>query len=107
MDDPNWWLWLSENDTDREIKEVKDGLGSDGYVMVSQEDIVDSIASFIARYISSIPQAKVFPAHHLIHFESCKGFLLIDLDLFHKYVMATDTWLFFATESDSKGAATR
>ncbi|XP_024363163.1 uncharacterized protein [Physcomitrium patens] len=58
VDDPNWWLWLSENDTDREIKEVKDGLGSDGYVMVSQEDIVDSIASFIARYISSIPQAK-------------------------------------------------
>lgn len=62
VDDPNWWLWLSENDMDRETKEVQDGLGSDGYVVVSQEDIVDGIASFIARYISSIPQAKVFPA---------------------------------------------
>ena len=61
VDDPNWWLWLSENDTThRDIKEVQDGLGSDGYVMVNQEDIVDSIASYIARYISSIPQAKVF-----------------------------------------------
>jgi hypothetical protein len=61
VDDPNWWLWLSENDTgNRDIKEVQDGLGSDGYVMVNQEDIVDSIASYIARYISSIPQAKVF-----------------------------------------------
>lgn len=59
VDDPNWWLWLSENDTgNRDIKEVQDGLGSDGYVMVNQEDIVDSIASYIARYISSIPQAK-------------------------------------------------
>lgn len=61
VDDPNWWLWLSENDTgNKDIKEVQDGLGCDGYVMVNQEDIVDSIASYIARYISSIPQAKVF-----------------------------------------------
>jgi len=58
VDDPNWWLWLSENDMDRETKEVQDGLGTDGYVLISQEDIVDGIASFIARYISSIPQAK-------------------------------------------------
>jgi hypothetical protein len=58
VDDPNWWLWLSENEPDKDIKEVQDGLGSDGYVIVNQEDIVDSIASYIARYISSIPQAK-------------------------------------------------
>jgi hypothetical protein len=58
VDDPNWWLWLSENDMDREPKEVQDGLGSDGYVIVTQEEIVDSISRFIARYISSIPQAK-------------------------------------------------
>lgn len=62
IDDPNWWLWLSENEPEKDIKEVQDGLGSDGYVIVNQEDIVDSIASYIARYISSVPQAKV----HLI-----------------------------------------
>lgn len=61
VDDPNWWLWLSEKDmAGGETKEVQDGLGSDGYVIVSQDDIVDSIASFMARYISSIPQAKVW-----------------------------------------------
>lgn len=58
VDDPNWWLWLSEKDMDRETREVHDDLGTDGYVLVSQDDIVDGIASFIARYISSIPQAK-------------------------------------------------
>lgn len=63
VNDPNWWLWLSENETDKDVKEVQDGLGSDGYVIVNQEDIVDSIASYIARYISSIPQAKVFLTH--------------------------------------------
>jgi len=63
IDDPNWWLWLSENEPDKDIKEVQDGLGCDGYVIVNQEDIVDSIASYIARYISSIPQAKVFLTH--------------------------------------------
>jgi hypothetical protein len=58
IDDPNWWLWLSENEPEKDTKEVQDGLGSDGYVIVNQEDIVDSIASYIARYISSVPQAK-------------------------------------------------
>ncbi|CAK9189782.1 unnamed protein product [Sphagnum troendelagicum] len=37
---------------------VKDCLGADGYIVINHEDIVDSIASFMARYISSIPQAK-------------------------------------------------
>lgn len=60
IDDPNWWLWLSENEPEKDVKEVQDGLGSDGYVIVNQEDIVDSIASYIARYISSVPQAKVY-----------------------------------------------
>jgi hypothetical protein len=60
VDDPNGWLWLSETDlVHGDPKEVKDCLGADGYVMINQDDIVDSIASFMARYILSIPQAKV------------------------------------------------
>jgi hypothetical protein len=60
LDDPNGWLWLSENDlVHTDPKEVKDCLGADGYIVINHEDIVDSIASFMARYISSIPQAKV------------------------------------------------
>lgn len=78
VDDPNWWLWLSENDIDREPKEVQDGLGSDGYVIVTQEEIVDSISRFIARYISSVPQAKVsctISRHVLsLNIDSSQGF---------------------------------
>jgi hypothetical protein len=60
VDDPNSWLWLSETDVVRgDPRVVKDCLGGDGYVLINQDDIVDSIASFMARYISSIPQAKV------------------------------------------------
>lgn len=73
VNDPNWWLWLSKNDVSRGTEEVQDGFGADGYVLVNQVDIVDSIASFIARYISSIPHAKVFPAP-LIDSKTCPFF---------------------------------
>jgi len=66
VDDPNGWLWLSETDlVHGDPKEVKDCLGADGYVMINQDDIVDSIASFMARYILSIPQAKNLSAKEL------------------------------------------
>jgi hypothetical protein len=65
VDDLDGWLWLSETDLvpSGDHKEVKDCVGADGYVLINQEDIVDSIASFMACYISSIPQAKVY-LHH-------------------------------------------
>lgn len=65
VNDPNWWLWLSKNDVSRGTEEVQDGFGADGYVLVNQVDIVDSIASFIARYISSIPHAKTITPKEL------------------------------------------
>jgi hypothetical protein len=66
LDDPNGWLWLSESDlAHTDPKEVKDCLGADGYIVINHEDIVDSIASFMARYISSIPQAKNLSAKEL------------------------------------------
>ncbi|CAK9226415.1 unnamed protein product [Sphagnum jensenii] len=60
VDDLDGWLWLSETALvpSGDHKEVKDCVGADGYVLINQEDIVDSIASFMACYISSIPQAK-------------------------------------------------
>ncbi|KAH8961051.1 hypothetical protein BDL97_05G030700 [Sphagnum fallax] len=61
VDDLDGWLWLSETALvpSGDHKEVKDCVGADGYVLINQEDIVDSIASFMACYISSIPQAKL------------------------------------------------
>lgn len=41
-------------------REERDGLGStEAYVMITQEDVVDGVACFMALYISSIPQSKV------------------------------------------------
>lgn len=59
-DDPSSWLWVTDQDLiERDTKIEQDGLGSDGYLVITHDDIVDGIASFMARYISSMPQTKV------------------------------------------------
>ena len=41
-------------------KEERDELGTnEGYVVITQQDIVDGVACFVARSISSLPQSKV------------------------------------------------
>ena len=41
-------------------KEEQDGLGtSEGYVVITDEDIVEGVAAFVAKLISTIPQSKV------------------------------------------------
>lgn len=41
-------------------KEERDELGlNEGYVVITQQDIVDGVACFVARSISSLPQSKV------------------------------------------------
>ncbi|CAM6090020.1 unnamed protein product [Calypogeia fissa] len=58
-DDPSSWLWVTDHDLiERDTKFEQDGLGSDGYLIITHDDIVDGIASFMARYISSMPQTK-------------------------------------------------
>lgn len=57
-EDPNWWL-LVDDDFLGPDKVEEDGMDSEGYVVVNQEDFVDGIASFLAKYISAMPEAKV------------------------------------------------
>ncbi|BBN01920.1 hypothetical protein MPTK1_2g11270 [Marchantia polymorpha subsp. ruderalis] len=65
-DDPSSWLMVTDNDlTDEELKEEGDQCGQDAFVVVTQEDIVDGIASFMARYISSNPQTKAMSPQEL------------------------------------------
>ena len=41
-------------------EEEQDGLGtSEGYVVITDEDIVEGVAAFVAKLISTIPQSKV------------------------------------------------
>ncbi|KAL3677799.1 hypothetical protein R1sor_020755 [Riccia sorocarpa] len=65
-EDPNHWQWISDHDMfAMETKEEKDGLDSEGYVMVNQDDFVDAMANFLAKYISAIPQAKTMAPKEL------------------------------------------
>lgn len=41
-------------------KEEQDGLGtSEGYMVITDEDIIEGVAAFIAKLLSTIPQSKV------------------------------------------------
>lgn len=52
--------WLFVSDDKIAAKEEKDELGtSEGYVVITQQDIVDGVACFVARSVSSHPQSKV------------------------------------------------
>ena len=52
------WLLLPDNNLLTE--EEQDGLGtSEGYVVITDEDIVEGVAAFVAKLISTIPQSKV------------------------------------------------
>ncbi|KAL2643705.1 hypothetical protein R1flu_011292 [Riccia fluitans] len=65
-DDPSSWLMVTDKDlTEKELKVERDELGQDGYVIITQDDIVDGIASFMARFISSIPQSKAMTPQEL------------------------------------------
>eukprot|EP00249_Psilotum_nudum_P011787 c23384_g1_i1 orf=414-1235(+) len=57
-EDPNWWMWITDGLVSSEQNEELGDLDNDGYIVVSQDDVVDGMAIFIARYISSNPQAK-------------------------------------------------
>ncbi|KAL2641686.1 hypothetical protein R1flu_009273 [Riccia fluitans] len=65
-EDPNHWQWINDSDMfGMETKEEKDGLDSEGYVMVNQDDFVDAMANFLAKYISAMPQAKTMAPKEL------------------------------------------
>ncbi|XP_024380700.1 uncharacterized protein [Physcomitrium patens] len=51
--------WLFESDDTISPKEERDELGTnEGYVIITQQDIVDGVACFVARSITSLPQSK-------------------------------------------------
>ena len=64
VEDPDWWLWITDNDVSLKPKEPSDLLDGSGYVVVESEDVVDAIASFIARFLIAHPDTKV---HFLGH----------------------------------------
>eukprot|EP00249_Psilotum_nudum_P034267 c5306_g1_i2 orf=289-1071(-) len=57
-EDPNGWLWVPDDQVSSDPKVEPNGLDSDGYIVVSEEDVVEGMAVFVARCILVNPHAK-------------------------------------------------
>lgn len=59
QDDQNSWDFISEKDwSSSDLEDARNSLKLESYVVVNQEDIVDGMACFMAKYVSSLPQSK-------------------------------------------------
>ncbi|XP_071735359.1 uncharacterized protein [Rutidosis leptorrhynchoides] len=55
--EPSLWIWVSDEMV-RENAEEKSGIDAENYVVISQEQVVDGIANFMARCVLLNPKAK-------------------------------------------------
>lgn len=56
QENPSWWVWVSEDMAPNKIEE-KSEIDSEHYVLVSEEHVVDGVATFMARCILANPKA--------------------------------------------------
>ena len=68
------WDMVSVKDLWEDKHSSVDESDQDGYVLVKQEDIVEGIACFMAAYLLSLEQAKVYCLFNL-----CTSFLSVCL----------------------------
>lgn len=55
--EPGQWAWVTEDMLPEELEEAS-GLDGENYVLVSEENVVDGIAEFIAKCIHENPKSK-------------------------------------------------
>ncbi|KZV14121.1 hypothetical protein F511_44388 [Dorcoceras hygrometricum] len=56
-EEPSWWVWVSEEMVPSKIEE-KSGIDNESYVIVSEEQVVDGVAYFMARCILANPKTQ-------------------------------------------------
>ncbi|KAD7478542.1 hypothetical protein E3N88_01678 [Mikania micrantha] len=56
-EEPSLWIWVSDEMVNGNVEE-KSGIDNENYVVISQEQVVDGIAHFMARCILLNPKAK-------------------------------------------------
>ena len=59
LEDPSWWLWVTDDMVPSNVVE-KCGLDNEGFIVVTEEDIMDAISVFIANCILSDSHGKVW-----------------------------------------------
>ncbi|KAF3332486.1 hypothetical protein FCM35_KLT02063 [Carex littledalei] len=60
----SWWVWVTEK-LDPQILEEPSGIDNENYVIISEENVIDAIASFIARCILENPESKTLSPQEL------------------------------------------
>jgi len=56
--EPCWWMWVTKNIVPDNSEEVS-GIDNENYVVISEENVIDGIAEFIAKCIHENPKSKV------------------------------------------------
>lgn len=59
LKEPSWWVWVTDDMVPSTVEE-RSGLDDESYVIVSEEHVVDGVATFIARCILSNSKAQVY-----------------------------------------------
>ncbi|CAK9313610.1 unnamed protein product [Citrullus colocynthis] len=54
---PSWWIWVTEDMVPSKVEEWS-GIDDESYVIVSEEQVVDAVAHFMARCIMSNPKTR-------------------------------------------------
>lgn len=57
--EPSWWVWVTHDIVPDCLEEVS-GIDNENYVIISEENVVDGVAYFIARCILENPKSKVW-----------------------------------------------
>ncbi|KAJ8618923.1 hypothetical protein MRB53_015109 [Persea americana] len=56
-EEPSWWVWVTEEMVPSNTEEWS-GIDNENYVIISEEQVVDGVANFLAQCILSSPKSK-------------------------------------------------
>ncbi|XP_057809632.1 uncharacterized protein LOC131024071 [Salvia miltiorrhiza] len=55
-EEPSWWVWVTDDMVPKNTEE-KSGIDNENYVIVTEEHVVDGVATFMARCILANPKS--------------------------------------------------
>lgn len=58
-EEPSWWVWVSDDMVSKNTEE-KSEIDNENYVVVTEELLVDGVATFMARCILANPKSMVY-----------------------------------------------
>ncbi|XAR62793.1 hypothetical protein NMG60_11017673 [Bertholletia excelsa] len=63
-EEPSWWVWVTDKMVPNEVEEMS-GIDNENYLVISEEQVVDGVANFMARCILSNPRSLILTPEEL------------------------------------------